>query len=58
MEPIAMPPVDGGRLNQHQRVSPPWPHPSQNQPQQTVSWAKAPVRTHQDGQLVRKASIE
>jgi hypothetical protein len=47
-----MPPVDGGRLNQHQRVSPPRPHPSQDQPQQTVRWAKAPVRTRQYGQLV------
>jgi hypothetical protein len=51
-EPIAMPTVDGGRLNQHQRVSPPRPHPSQDQPQQTVRRAKAPIRTCQDGQLV------
>jgi len=47
-----MPPVDGGRLNQHQRVSPPRPHPSQDQPQQTVTPAKVPVRTRQYGQLV------
>jgi hypothetical protein len=47
-----MPPLDGGRLNQQQRVSPPRPHPAQDQPQQTVRWAKASVRTRQYGQLV------
>jgi hypothetical protein len=47
-----MPTVDGGRLNQHQRVSPPRPHPSQDEPQQTVRWAKTPIRTRQNGQLV------
>jgi hypothetical protein len=44
-EPFAMPTVDGGRLDQHERLSPPRPQPSQNQPEQTVSWAKAPIRT-------------
>ncbi|HEY6613173.1 MAG TPA: hypothetical protein VIZ32_01600 [Vicinamibacterales bacterium] len=51
-EPIAVPPIDGGRLNQHQRVAPPRPHPSQDQPEQTVRRSKAPIRTRQDGQLV------
>jgi hypothetical protein len=52
MQPIAIPPVDGDGLNQHERLSPPRPHPAQHQPQQTVRRVKAPVRTHQDGQLV------
>ena len=51
-EPIAVPPIDGGRLNQHQRVAPLRPHPPQDQPQQTVRRSKAPIRTRQDGQLV------
>jgi hypothetical protein len=50
--PIAMPPIDGGRLNQHQHVAPPRPHPSQNQPEQTVRRSKAPIRTRPDGQLM------
>jgi hypothetical protein len=44
--------MDGGRLNHHQRVAPPRPHPSQDQPQQTVRRSKAPIRTCADGQLV------
>jgi hypothetical protein len=52
IEAIAMPPVDGRRLNQHQRSSPRRPHPSQDQPRQTVRCAKSPVRTRQDGQLL------
>ena len=47
-----MPPIDSGRLNQHQCVAPPWPDPSQDQPQQTVRWSKAPIRTCADSQLV------
>jgi hypothetical protein len=51
-EPSAVPPIDGGRLDQHQCVAPPWPHPSHDQPQQTVRPSKAPIRTCADGQLV------
>jgi hypothetical protein len=51
-EPIAVPPIDGGRLNQHQHVTPPRPHPSQNQPEQAVTWSKASIRTRPDGQLM------
>jgi hypothetical protein len=50
--PIAVPPIDSGRLNQHQRVGPPRPHPSQDQPQQTVRRSKVPIRTRQHGQWV------
>jgi len=49
MERIAMPTVDGG---QQQRVSPPRPRTSQHQPEQTVKWAKATIRTNQYAQLV------
>jgi hypothetical protein len=47
-----VPPIDGRRLNQHQRVAPRRPHPLQDQPQQTVKRSKAPIRTRQDAQLV------
>ena len=52
MESLAMPPVYRGRLDQHQRVSPPRPHLSRHQPEQTVRWAKAAIRTNEDVQLV------
>jgi hypothetical protein len=47
MEPLAMPTVDRGRLDQHQRVCPPRPQLSQHQPEQTVRWAKAAIRTNE-----------
>jgi hypothetical protein len=47
-----MPTIDGGRLDQHQCFPPPGPQPSQEQPKQTVRWAKAPIRTSEDAQLV------
>ena len=47
-----MPTVDRGRLEQDQRVSPPRPQPSKHQPEQTVRWAKAAIRTNEDVQLV------
>jgi hypothetical protein len=47
-----MPTIDRGRLDEHQRFSPPGPQPPQQQPQQTVSWAKAPMRTREDAELV------
>jgi hypothetical protein len=56
IEPLAMPTVDGSRLDQHQRVSPPRPHPSQDQPQQAVSWAKRSVRTSEYAQLVAQGN--
>ncbi|MGH9373095.1 MAG: hypothetical protein ACRD15_16365 [Vicinamibacterales bacterium] len=47
-----MPTLDGGRLDQHQRLPPPGPQPPQKQPEQTVNWAKAPIRTSEDAELV------
>jgi hypothetical protein len=47
-----MPTIDGGRLDQHQRFPPPRPPPSQRQPEQTVSGAKAPIRTSEYAQLM------
>jgi hypothetical protein len=47
-----MPTIDGRWLDQHQRFPPPGPEPSQQQPEQSVGWAKAPIRTSEDGQLV------
>ena len=38
---LAMPTVDRGRLDQHQRVCPPRPQLSQHQPEQTVRWAES-----------------
>ena len=49
---FAMPTIDGGGLDQHQRFPPPGPQPPQTQPQQTVSRAKAPLRTSEDAELV------
>jgi len=47
-----MPTIDGGWLDQHQRFPPPGPQAPQKQPKQTVSWAKAFLRTSEDAQLV------
>jgi hypothetical protein len=47
-----MPPIDSGWLDQHQRFPPPGPEPAQKQPKQPVSWAKAPIRTSEDAELV------
>ena len=47
-----MPMFDGGWLDQHQRFPPPGPQPSQKQPEQPVSWPKAPLRTSEDAELV------
>src|SRR5437899_553186 len=52
IEPLAMPTVDGGRLDQHQRVSPPRQQASQDQPKQAVNWAKSSIRTSEYAQLV------
>jgi len=41
-----------GWLDQHQRFPPPGPHAPQKQPKQTVSWAKAFLRTSEDAELV------
>jgi hypothetical protein len=49
---FAMPTIDSGWLDQHQRFPPPGPQPPQKQPQQTVSRAKAPLRTSEDAELV------
>jgi hypothetical protein len=53
-ETVAMPPVHGRRLHQFQRVAPPRPEASQDHPEQTVSRAKAPIRTSENAQLVTK----
>ena len=47
-----MPTIDGGWLDQQQRLPPPGPQPPHKQPKQTVSWAKAPVGTSEDAELV------
>jgi hypothetical protein len=47
-----MPTIDSGWLDQHQCFPPPGPQPPQKQPKQTVSWAKAPLRTSEDAELV------
>jgi hypothetical protein len=52
MYAVAMPTIDGGWLDQHQRFPPPGPKPPQKQPKQTVSWAKAFLRPSEDAQLV------
>jgi hypothetical protein len=49
-----MPTIDGGWLDQRQPVSPPRPRTSQHQPEQTVRWAKATIRTNEYEQLVAK----
>jgi hypothetical protein len=54
-EPIAMPAVNGCRLDQHPRISPVRPHPSQDQPQQAVRGAKAPIGTSEHPQLVAQS---
>ena len=51
-----MPTVDRGRLNQHERVFPPRPHSSQNQPKQTVRCAKPPIRTREYAQLMAQGN--
>jgi hypothetical protein len=52
MYAFAMPTFDSAWLDQHERFPPPGPPPAQEQPKQTVSWAKAPLRTSQDAELV------
>ena len=49
---FARPTIDAGWPDQHQRFPPPRPEPSQQQPKQTVSRAKAPMRTREDAELV------
>lgn len=49
---FTMPAGDRGRLHQHQRVLPPRPPPSQADPEQSVRWAKASIRTTKDRQLM------
>jgi hypothetical protein len=49
---FAMPTIDCGWLDQHQRFPPPRPEPAQEQPKQPVSRAKAPIRTGEDAELV------
>ena len=51
-EPFASPPLDCCRLDQHQRLSPPRPQPSQAQPEPTVGGPKASIGTSEDAHLV------
>src|SRR5438105_2144185 len=56
---FAMPTIDGGWLDQHQRFPPPGPQPPQKQPKQTVSRAEAPIGTSEDAELVaQRKSLE
>jgi hypothetical protein len=52
-----MPTGDCGRLDQHQRFPPAMPQPSQTQPEQTVRWAEASIRTSEYAQLVAQGKI-
>ena len=52
-----MPTVDCGGLDQHERVTPPRPQLSQHQPEQTVRWAKASIRTSEYAQLVAQGKM-
>ena len=46
-------PMDNrGRLDKHQRVSPPRPSPLQAEPEETVGGAEASIRTREDAQLM------
>jgi hypothetical protein len=47
-----MPAIDSGWLDQHERFPPPGLQPSQKKPQQTIGWAKAPIRASEDAELV------
>jgi hypothetical protein len=47
-----MPTIDCGRLDQDQRFAPPRLQPPQQQPEQTVSWAKALGGTSENPELV------
>jgi hypothetical protein len=47
-----MPTIDGGWLDQQQRVPPLGPQPPQEQPKQTISRAEAPIRTSKNAELV------
>src|SRR5262249_27909358 len=49
---FAMPPIDRGRGDQHQRFPPSGPEPAQQQPKQAVSRAKALIRPSEDTELV------
>jgi hypothetical protein len=52
-----MPPGDGGRLDQFQGGHSPRPHPSQTQPEQTVTQAEASIRTSRHAELVAEGKI-
>jgi hypothetical protein len=55
----AMPSIDSGWLNEHKGFPPVGPEPAQKQPQQPVSWAKAPIRGRENGELMaQRKSLE
>ena len=49
---FAMPPIDGGRLDQQQRLPPSGPGRSEEQPLQTVGGSEALMGTREDTELV------
>jgi hypothetical protein len=53
-----MPPINGDRLDQHQRFAPPGAQPSQEQPKQAVSRAEALIRTSENAELVAGKRLE
>ena len=53
--PAALPPGDGRRLDQPQRLPPPRPHPSQAHPEQAVKGAEAAIGPREDAELVAKS---
>src|SRR6516225_6804429 len=50
-----MPTVDRGRLDQHERLAPPRPHPSQAEPEQSVRGAETSMETRADTELMTKS---
>jgi len=50
-----MPMVDRGRLDQHESLAPPRPHPSQAEPEQAVKGAETSMGTREDTELMTKS---
>jgi hypothetical protein len=50
-----MPTVDRGRLDQHESLAPPRPHPSQAEPEQAVRGAETSMGTSEDTELMTKS---
>ena len=52
-----MPTGDRVRLDERQRFPPSRPQPSQAQPEQTVRWTEASIRTSEYAQLVAQGKM-